>query len=143
VWYKAATSLNEIDEIAKTVSEMKPYDTHKHLKMLFQKPDLHPFDDDSIDDKIKALHDLAATSRNYLNLHPQIYLYPKESHDLWRYLLYDPKDLKRIDDPDYYQDLATPHNLSKSLEDVYDWAHSRYPTALIDHYLTEEEMLKG
>jgi hypothetical protein len=142
VWYKTATSFDKIDEIAKIVSEMNPYDPLKHWGLLVQKPDKPPFQE-NIDDKLKPLYDMTSTSRNYLSIHPQIYIYPKKSHNRWRYLLYDPKDFQRMNDPGYYQDLATPIDLTANVEEVYDWLHSVYPTSLIDDYTSEEEMLKG
>jgi hypothetical protein len=142
MWYRLASSLKDIDEVAEIVANMHPYDTTKHFDLLtsqMNKEKLQPGED-----VLDKLQEWGRFSKNYLSIHPQIYAYPKESENQWRYLLYDPKHLRRLDNPEYYEDLSTRIPLSESISvyNVLNWLHSKYPTALIDYYETEEEMLR-
>ena len=97
---------------------------------------------ESLDDRMQLFHENAEKSRNYLSVHPQIYLYPSSGQNVWRYLLFDPKHLKRMENQDYYENLSTPISIDNNLDIAVQYIHEKYPTALIDHYDSEEEMLK-
>lgn len=141
MWYKFATDLNEVDNMAERVRNMNSYNGAEHLNMLFEErkipKELLP------QDVNEALEVLGERSRSYLSAHPQVYLYPSENQKVWKYLLFDPKDLRAMDNPDFHENLSTTVPASQNtLDDAIQWAHRKYPTALIDYYLTEEEMLR-
>ena len=62
---------------------------------------------------------------------------------VWRYLLFDPKHLRRIENDDYHETLSTPISDQEPLINVINWVHAKYPTALIDDFEFEEEMLRN
>jgi len=97
---------------------------------------------ESIEDRMQLLYENAEKSRNYLSTHPQIYLYPSSNEKIWRYLLFDPKHLRRMENSDYYENLSTPISINDDLNSAIQYIHKKYPTALIDYYNSEEEMLE-
>lgn len=141
MWYRKS-NLKIIDEIANKASAMQPYDAMEHVNLIgsYQPPIEIP-DDATIDDRIRLLHENTGLYRLYNEIHPQIYLYPRISSGFWWYLLFDPKDLKRIENPDFNRKLETPISVNEPVEVAMEWAHEKYPTALIDYIPTEEEML--
>ena len=144
MWYKFSKEygLNEIDNMANIVRNMNPYNTEKHLD-LFRNPDppkeLLP---DSVEDRVKLLYEGGAKSRAYLGIHPQIYVYPSNSEKVWRYIYFDPKHLERMHNDDFHHNLSTGISINRPMDEAMDFLHQKYPTALIDYYETEEELLR-
>jgi len=138
--YRISHDLNEVDRIADIVSKMNPYTPQQHFDLL-TKPLPQISESASVEERLKHIADNNFI-RIYNSIHPQIYIFPSESVGKWRYFLYDPKHLKRIMNEDYYETLTTPFNLDYPLEEVYSWCHKQYPTALIDHFDSEEEAIQ-
>lgn len=142
MWFKFSQSLKKVDDVARQVKTMNPYDPDRHFALLMNEtriPDVLP---DTIEGRMDILHNNAAQFREYLDIHPQIYIYPSETIGMWRYLIFDPKNFRRMDNPDYHEKLTTPFPIETPYYKVQEWIHRKYPTAMIDMFASEEEMLE-
>jgi hypothetical protein len=129
--------LNEIDEIAEKVKAMNPYHPAEHFELLAGKRN-------KIDPSLDALENIknmGSFHRDYFDVHPQIYIYPSESLNRWRYLLFDPKHFQRMYNDQYHKKLSTDFSLDTPIDVVIESLHREYPHALIDYFESEEEML--
>lgn len=142
MWYRFS-NLQVIDEIAQKVSQMQPYSAAEHFDLIDSyKPQLPPLPDNAgIDERVQKFIDAGEVFRAYHDIHPQIYAYPRKSTNTWWYLLFDPKDIKRMDNEDYHRKLDSEIPIEKSPLEVVDDLHKQYPTAMIDYFESEEEML--
>jgi len=143
MWYKyCQLNLDEIDEIADKVKGMNPYSIENHMQLL-KKPkipkELLP---DSIEDRLNILEDNTSKFRDYLSIYPQIYLYPSSKEQVWKYEYFDPKSLKRLYNPDYYENLSTNISINEPVEKAIEYCHKKIPGSMIDYYNNEEEFLK-
>jgi hypothetical protein len=148
MWYRYADKgFDILEEVAKKVSEMDPYDVDKHFELIknINLPEMdEPLlkSEDELENRLNQVRKMALPISSYLRIYPQIYAYPKESDGVWHLLIYDPTDLKRIDDEKYHRDVATGITTDSPVSSVIQLAHEHFPTALIDHFDTEEEKLR-
>lgn len=129
-----------MDDLLEKVRTLNPYSPVTHMEMIqpdHSKPNVEGL---GLDDRLEMLHEYARPMSDYLSMHPQIYLYPTQ--DEWRYLLFDPKHLRRMDNDEYYENLGTGMPPNTALQTMYEMLHEKYPTALLDYYKSEEEMLR-
>lgn len=142
MWYKKAQdSILDLSQTEKNVANMHPYDTNRHMDLIhnLHRPNKPSFSA-SIEDKINAIHDFGLPYRAYLERHPQIYVYPSDV-GTWKYIIYDPTNLKAVDKPDYFEDIDTNFSVNDiiSPDEIIQKIHKQYPTALIDYFDTEAE----
>jgi len=146
MWYRAAHEITDkVEEVARQVAEMPQYDFNRHWELIVNNIPRQSIESqkaqDELDHRLQGLYTELSPLRAYNEIHPQIYLYPSESAGVWRYLLFDPKHLRRIDNPDYHEKLSTPVPISEPVSVAEAWAHKQYPTATIDFFASEAEML--
>lgn len=138
---KAQNDTKRLEEIAQIIAKMNPYDTKKHFDLLASiNPQRFEVDNLSLDERLDMLSENMSGIRQYLEQHPQIYIFPQ--HGQWRYALYDPMDLRQMHNEQYHQKLTSPFKANQPVAKVYEWLHKKYPTAMIDHFDTEEDFLR-
>ena len=135
---KIAHTHEDIENVARQVAEMDPYDPDQHFTLLSKLKKYEPW---NWENQLDAIGNLAAPHSHYNSIYPQTYIYPSTSMGIWRYLYFDPKQLKKLENPDYHEKLSTPFSIDTPISDVYQWIHKKYPHASIDHFSSEEEML--
>ena len=137
MWYRFSqnTELSKIDEMANLTRKMNPYHPLKHLNLISElgKQESSPLDESAtIDERLDRLHQEMTPLRDYHDIHPQVYVFPSIK-GTWHSMVFDPKNLKVLDDEDYHDiiDLRLPVDYV-SEDEVIQYAHSRWPTATID-----------
>ena len=146
MWYKYADKgFDVVEKIAEQVANMNPYDVQNHINIMMKAD----FDLDSplprpggdIEERLNSLKTMATPMRAYLSIYPQIYLYPNEASGRWHYLVYDPTDINSMADETlrHHKEFKTNIPIDSDVDEVIQMTHKHYPTAIIDHYYTEEE----
>ena len=134
--YKYCYNLHDLENIAQEVAKMHPYDPAKHFDLISK------LSQSTSSDPLKALKERASPYRDYNSIYPQIYIYPSKSMNRWRYLYFDPKNMKQLDNPDYHEKRTTEFTLDIPVQDIMNDLHKIHPSALIDAFESEEEMLQ-
>lgn len=157
MWYKHADKgFDILEQVANQVSAMNPYDVDKHFKLMndmydkekqerddyveqSKDEDTADWTEDQLIESINKLKENPMGMRDYLSLYPQIYLYPNNKSGRWHLLVYDPTNPRAMDDDKFHEEFKSEFPNDTNVDDVIQVVHQHYPTALIDHYDTEEE----